>query len=128
MYNSSFRSNKYNAKKTEFNGKKYDSKFEASVAQDLDLRLKAGDIKAVEPQFKVEIWCYRENGLQAFKISHKVDFRITNNDDSYTLLEAKGLETTDYRWRRKFLENIFLPDNPDYTYEVVYQRNNKGWR
>lgn len=124
MYNQSFRS-KYNAKKTLFKGRKYDSKFEASVAQDLDLRLKAGDVKAVEPQFKVEIWCYRENGLKAFKISHKVDFRVTNNDDSYTLVEAKGVETADYKWRRKFLENIFLPDNPDYTYEVI---NQKGWR
>lgn len=127
MYRSSFR-NKYNAQKTEFNGRKYDSKHEAGVAQDLDLRLKAGDIKEVEPQYKVEIWCYRENGLQAFKVSHKVDFRVTNNDGSYILVEAKGAHTTDYLWRRKFLENIFLPDNPDYTYEVVYARNNKGWR
>lgn len=118
--------NKYGAKKTEFNGKKYDSKFEASVAQDLDLRLKAKDIAAVEPQYKVEMWCYRENGLPAFKVSHKVDFRVTNNDGSYTLIEAKGVETSDYKWRRKFLENIWLPDNLDHTYEVVKQRSSYG--
>ena len=128
MYNQRWGSNKYGAKKTEFNGRRYDSKFEAGVAQELDLRLKAGDIKAVDPQFKVEVWCYRENGLKAFKVTHKVDFRVTNNDDSYELVEAKGVETQDYKWRRKFIEEIFLPDNPDYTYTVVKQRSMKGWR
>lgn len=125
MYSQRF-TNKYGAKKTEFNGHKYDSKYEASVAQELDLRLKAGDITEVLPQYKVEVWCYRENGLPAFKISHKVDFRVANKDGSYTLVEAKGVETEDYKWRRKFLEHIWLPDHPDYTYEVYKQRGS-GW-
>ncbi len=119
--------NKYGAKRSEFKGRHYDSKFEAGVAQELDLRLKAGDIKAVEPQFKVEVWCYRENGLKAFKISHKIDFRIEHKDGSYELIEAKGVETPDYRWRRKFLEEIWLPDHPDHIYTVVKQRSG-GWR
>lgn len=118
--------NKYGAKKTEFGGRKYDSKYEAGVAQELDLRLKAGDIQAIEPQYKVEVWCYREDGQKAFKISHKIDFRIKLNDGSYELIEAKGVETTDYLWRRKFLEHIWLPAHPDHTYTVVKQRT--GWR
>jgi hypothetical protein len=122
MFNQRF-GNKYGAKKTEFDGRRYDSKFEAGVAQDLDLRLKAGDITAIEPQFKVEMWCYRENGLPAFKVSHKIDFRVTNKDGSYELIEAKGAETTDYLWRRKFLEHIWLPDHLDHTYTVVKQRS-----
>lgn len=126
MYNQRW-GNKYGAKKTEFNGKRYDSKFEAGVAQELDLRLKSGDITAVEPQYKVEMWCYRENGLPAFKVSHKIDFRVTNKDGSYELIEAKGIETTDYLWRRKFLEHIWLPEHPDHTYTVVKQRSG-GWR
>lgn len=119
--------NKYGAKKTEFKGRRYDSKFEASVAEELDLRLKAGEITEIIPQFKVEMWCYRENGLPAFKVGHKVDFRVTNKDGSYTLIEAKGVETSDYVWRRKFLEHIWLPDHLDYNYEVVKQRSG-GWR
>lgn len=118
--------NKYGAKKTEFNGRKYDSKYEASIAQELDLRLKAKDIKAVEPQYKVEMWCYREDGTPAFRVNHKVDFRITHNDNSYELIEAKGVETSDYLWRRKFLENIWLPEHLDHIYTVVKQRT--GWR
>ena len=115
--------NKYGAKRTEYNGRKYDSKYEAGVAAELDLRLKAGDIVAIDPQFKLEMWCYREDGEPAFKVSHKVDFRVTNKDGSYELIEAKGVETTDYRWRRKFLEEIFLPANLDYTYTVIKQRS-----
>lgn len=115
--------NKYGAKRTEYAGRKYDSKFEAGVAQDLDLRLKAGDIVAVEPQYKVEMWCYREDGQPAFKVGHKVDFRVEHKDGSFELIEAKGVETTDYRWRRKFLEQIWLPAHPDHVYTVVKQRS-----
>lgn len=115
--------NKYGAKRTIANdGFKYDSKFEAGVADELLLRKKAKDIKDYERQYKVEIWCYRENGLKAFKVSHKVDFRIHHNDGSFELLEAKGVETADYKMRRKFLEEIWLPDHLDHTYTVVKQR------
>lgn len=124
MFNQRY-GNKYGAKKTEYDGRKYDSKFEAGVAQELDLRLKSGDIKAVEPQYKVEMWIYREDGRRAFKVTHKVDFRVTNNDDSYELIEAKGVETPDYKWRRKLLEELWLPIHLDHTYTVVKQR---GWR
>lgn len=121
--------NKYGAKRTVAkDGVKRDSKFEASVADELLLRKQAGDIKDYDSQYRVEITCYRANGLPAFTVRHKVDFRIHENSGGFTLLEAKGVETEDYKWRRKFLENIFLPDNPDYTYEVVKQRSAKGWR
>lgn len=115
--------NKYGAKKTVFEGRKYDSKFEAGVAQELYLRQQAGEIVAVEPQYKIEVWCYREDGEKAFKVTHKVDFRVENNDGSFELIEAKGVETSDYKWRLKFLENIWLPAHPDHTYTVVKQRS-----
>lgn len=127
MYNQRF-GNKYGAKRTTAkDGIKRDSKFEAGVADELLLRKRAGDIKDYESQYKVEVWCYRENGLPAFKVSHKVDFRIHHNDGSYELLEAKGVETPDYIWRRKFLTEIWLPEHPDHTYTVVKQKSG-GWR
>jgi len=119
-------SNKYGAKRAEFKGKHYDSKYEASVAQELDLRLQLNDILEVIPQFKIECYAYREDGTKAFLVKHKVDFRIQLKDGSYELIEAKGQETDDYKWRRKFLELIWLPAHPDYTYTVVKQ--SKGWR
>jgi len=116
--------NKYGAIKTEYGGSKYDSKFEASVARDLDIRLKAGEIKDWERQFKVEMWAYNKLGDAAMKVSHKVDFRIHELDGSFTLLEAKGIETADYKMRRHWLEKFWLPENLDHVYSVVKERSN----
>lgn len=115
--------NKYGAKKQEFQGKLYDSRYEASVAQELDLRLRAKDILSVEPQYKIEAWACRSDGSKAFLVKHKVDFRIKLKDGSYELIEAKGIETDDYKWRRKFLEHIWLPEHPDHMYRVVKQNS-----
>lgn len=118
---------KYGNTKTEYNGRKYDSKFEAGVAKDLDLRLKNGEISAWEPQFKVEMWAYTKSGEKALKLSHRVDFRVHELDGSYTLIEAKGFETADYKMRKKWLLKLWMPENLDHTYEVVYE-GKKGWR
>lgn len=126
MYQTYFKKNKFNAKKTEFNGRKFDSKFEASVAEELELRKKAKDIKDYDCQYKIEAWAHLPDGTPAFKVSHKVDFRIHHNDGSYELYEAKGIETADYKMRRKFLEELWLPLHKDHTYSVVKQ--SKGWR
>lgn len=120
MYQTFF-NNKYGAKKTTYKDIRYDSKFEASIAQELDLRKSAGDIAEWDRQFKVEMWVYTKTGKPAFKVSHKVDFRIQHKDGSFELVEAKGVETTDYKWRRKFLEHIWLPEHPEYVYTVVKQ-------
>ena len=113
------RASKYNAKRTEFNGKLYDSKHEANTAASLEIRKRAKDIKDYETQYRIEAWAHRPNGDRAFLVRHKVDFRIHHNDGSFELVEAKGVETTDYKWRRKFLEEIWLPEHPDHTYTVI---------
>lgn len=117
--------NKYGAKRTEFKGKIYDSKFEAGVAAELETRKRAKDIKDYDTQYKVEIGVYRADGTPAFWVNHKVDFRIHHNDGSYELYEAKGVETTDYKWRRKLLEEIWLKENPDHIYTVIKQNVRK---
>ena len=122
MYKTYFKANKYGAKKTEFDGYKYDSKFEASVAQELDLRVKAKDILGFDKQYKVEMWAYDQNGKPAMKVSHKIDFRIWHKDKSFELLEAKGIETNDWKMRRKWLETFWLPLHLDHTYTVVKQK------
>jgi hypothetical protein len=120
--------NKYGAhKQVSLDGIKRDSGYEATVADELRLRKLGKDIKDYDSQFKIEVWCYRENGLPAFKVTHKIDFRIHHNDGSFELVEAKGVETDDYKWRRKFLENIWLEDHPDHTYTVVKQQRSH-WR
>jgi hypothetical protein len=112
---------KYGAKRSEFNGKIFDSKFEAGVAADLETRKRAKDIRDYETQYKVHIPVCRPDGTVAFTVNHKVDFRIHHNDGSYELYEAKGVETTDYRWRRRLLEELWLPEHLDHTYTVIKQ-------
>lgn len=122
MYKATYK--KYSNKKTEYNGYIYDSKFEAGVARDLDIRKRAGEILDWERQFKIECIPYNKHGdpLQKLKVSHKVDFRVHNLDGTYTLLEAKGMVLSDWQRRRNWLENLWLPEHPDHDYEVVYQK------
>lgn len=115
-------SNKYGARRTEGrDGIKRDSKFEASVADELLMRKKAGDILDYDSQYRVEMVLYRSDGQRAFSVKHKVDFRAHNTDGSYELIEAKGIETSDWKWRRKLLEEIWLPLHKDHTYRIVKQ-------
>jgi hypothetical protein len=93
--------NKYNNTKQLYNGSRYDSKKESSYAQELDLRVKAKDIKSWEKQFNLEL---RVNG---YKIcSWKIDFKIIHNDDSIEFVEVKGFETYDYILKRKLFEAL----------------------
>lgn len=115
------RSNKYGAKRTEFNGKIFDSKFEASVAEDLETRKLAKDIKDYDTQFRIEVDVYNALGEVVAHKRHKVDFRILHNDGSYELLEAKGMITADYQWRRDIVVGIWLSEHKDYIYSVVKQ-------
>lgn len=114
--------NKYGAKKTKAkDGMVRDSKYEASVADELLLRKQAGDIKDYESQYKVICEAYDKEGKLAFVVKHKVDFRIHHHDGSYELYEAKGKETGDYIFRRRCLETLWLPMHKDHTYTVVKQ-------
>ena len=118
--------NKYGAKKTVAkDGLKRDSKFEATIADELLLRKEAGDILDYDTQYKVEMWAYDQNGKKAMKVNHKVDFRVHLNDGSYELLEAKGVETADYKMRRRWLETFWLPFNLDHIYTVIKQKDRR---
>lgn len=117
--------NKFGAKKQEYNGRRYDSKFEASVAMELDLRVKGKEILGWEPQYKVEMWAYNCHGDAVMKKTHKVDFRVHELDGTFTLLEAKGVETQDWRDRRHWLEKFWLPEHLDHVYQVVKQSRHR---
>lgn len=106
--------NKYGAKKTEYNGVTYDSKFEAEYAQTLDLRVKAGDILNYQRQvpFPLEV-----NGQ--FIGKYVMDFVVYHPDARIELVEIKGFETAVYKLKAKLLRAIYLEDNPRWFYTVV---------
>lgn len=77
---------KYGNNSQEYNGRRYDSKREAAYAQELDWRMKAGEIKEVIPQFKIDL---RVNGRHI--TNYYVDFKVIMADDSVQFHEVKGL-------------------------------------
>lgn len=116
--------NKYGAVRTVArDGLKRDSKFEASIADELWVRKQSGDILDYDTQFKVVMPIYDKDGEVVDKVTHKIDFRIHHKDGSYELYEAKGKETDDYKWRRRLLEKVWLPENLDHIYTVRKMNN-----
>ena len=113
------RRNKYNASpQIARDGRRRDSKLEAGVADELLMMKAAGEILDYDSQYKVGLIIYDRDGNIAFTRNWKVDFRVHLLDGTYKLLEAKGLEGADYKWKRDILMNVWLKEHPDYTYEV----------
>jgi hypothetical protein len=112
--------NKYKNVRQTYDGFSYQSKFEAEMAFELDMRLKAKEIKDWERQFKISI------DINGYHIcNYYCDFRILHNDNSYELIETKGMETDVWKLKVKLLEAVWLPEHLDHTYTVIKQR---GWR
>jgi len=108
------RGNKYHAVSSIYNGSVYQSKKEAAYAQELDLRLRAKDIKKWERQVKISI------DINGFHIcNYYVDFLITHNDKSKEMVEIKGFETDVFRIKRKLVEAVFLTAHKEYNYTII---------
>lgn len=105
---------KYNAKSCYYKGINYDSTMEANYAAELDRRVMAKDILAWERQVPVSIYV---NGYHI--CTNKVDFLIHHKDKSKELVEVKGMETPDYRIKKKLIEAVYLVEHPDTTYTIV---------
>lgn len=125
----------------EYKGHIYHSTFEAEFAAQLDLRLRAGEIKGWEKQVKIEINVKRVNDepiLTTEKMEHLIDkherknlkhitnyymdFVVTNNDESLTYYETKGYETAVWKLKWKLTE-IILSDEVEL--EVVKKQSYK---
>lgn len=114
------------AKKTTTALGKFDSGFEATCRDDLELMLKAGEFVEIENHYRIDIPIYRKDGTVSSIVHHKVDFRCTRPDGSYLLVEAKGREFDDWKWRKRLLEEVWLPENLDHEYEVW--KDNRKYR
>src|SRR4051812_32124504 len=106
--------NKYGAKKTEFNGRVYDSKHEAGVAADIDLLVKCGDVVKVEPQKTFNL--YGKNGNRI--CTHRPDFLLTFKDGHQEIWEAKGMATAIWQLKLK----LFTDNYPELTYIIITPR------
>jgi len=95
-------SNKFNARKTEYKGRLYDSKREAQYAQELELLKKGRAIKDYEPQFRIKLVVNRHPICSII-----VDFLVTMATGQPQLHEVKGRETAVWRIKWKLLQALF---------------------
>lgn len=92
---------KYNNKKTEYNGRTYDSKREAHRAWELDMLQKAGEVKEIEYQPVFE--CVVNNKKICKYIA---DFKITYSDGHVEIEDVKGYKTDVYKLKKKLVEAL----------------------
>lgn len=93
--------NKFNAKKSDYNGLKYDSKGEASFAMELDYRMKAGEIIDIQRQVNIPLVV---NGIKI--CSYVADFIVTDKHGGKTLYEYKGLIMPLFQLKWKLLNAL----------------------
>jgi len=107
-----FGRNKFNAKRTEVDGRMFDSKREATVYQQLVDRLGSGDIQDLElqPAFPLII-----EGKKVTPRPYRADFRYRDVlDGQVHVLDVKGVDTREGKLRRRLAEVLH-----DVVIEVV---------
>ena len=131
--------NKYHNVPREYEGHIYHSTFESEYAKQLDLKIRTGLIKGWEKQVKIELNIKMVGdlpvltdekmedllraGVKAYHITNYfMDFVVTNNDDSITLVETKGAETS--LWKFKFKLTEIVKRNK-VNLEVIKKQNYK---
>lgn len=110
------KANKYGAKKTIFEGRKYDSKGEAGLAQEISLLEKSGQVVKVEPQKTFGL--LGRNGGRI--CGHRVDFLLTFKDGTQEVWEYKGFATEIWRLKRMLFEDNY----PEIKYVVITAKGN----
>jgi len=98
--------NKYNARSTQYNGRNYHSKMEASYAMELDFMKVGGIIKEWIPQYKLSLDINEHHIANYF-----VDFKVIYPDDRIEYHEVKGMETDVWRIKWRLSLAIFGKEN-----------------
>ena len=98
--------NKYNAKKTEFMGYKFDSKWEAERYGQLASMQMAGVVEDLERQVKFDIIV---NDHKIFKYIADFVYILTheNGKKEKIIEDAKGVQTTDFKIKKKLMKAVF---------------------
>jgi len=89
---------KYNNRKVEVDGIKFDSQKETNYYCELKLRLAAGEIKA---------FCRQAEFILAPDLRYKADFIVFNNDGTAEIIDVKGMQTDVYKAKKKVFEDKF---------------------
>ena len=110
MFSKSRKKNKYNAKTKSYRGRTYHSTLERDYAAQLDLLKKAGEIKRIIPQFKIDI---RVNEVHI--CNYYIDFKVVRPDGTEEYHEVKGFETDLWRMKWRLVQAIY----PDWKFVLI---------
>lgn len=88
---------KYGNRKTEVDGKTYDSAREAKRHGELALLQKAGEIYG---------WAEQVTFLLPGGVKYRADFVILNKDGTWTVEDTKGVRTKDYLIKKKLMASM----------------------
>lgn len=95
---SRFHRHKFNAKKTELDGIKFDSKKEAKYYSELKLRKQAGEVIFFLRQVPLEL---------GGGVKYRVDFLEFHADLTVHFVDVKGMRTPEYITKKKIVESIY---------------------
>ena len=101
---------KYNSIITEYKENKYQSRKEARYAFELDVRIKLGEVKSWERQFKLPI-IINDTHI----CNYIVDFRVVLSDGSVSFVEIKGFSTAIFKLKYKLAQVLY----PNLTFVLV---------
>jgi hypothetical protein len=101
---------KCNARKATYNRHTYHSGREAEYAQELDWRVKAGELREWRRQVPIEL-CVGGKLI----CTYTIDFVEIDRDGKETWTEVKGFETPEWRLKWKLFEALY----PDRSMQVV---------
>lgn len=109
---------KYKNVKIDYNGRRYDSKFEGSYAAFLDMLLKAGEIKEWKPQHRIEL---RVNGIKI--TTYIADFRVVTKDDTVQIHETKGMVLGEFKIKWALLDALKDEIEPGMELLLIQQKS-----
>lgn len=113
--------NKYHAKKTEYKGILYDSKFEAQRAYELDMLQRAGKITNLQRQvrFILQEEYINNKGQKIRPISYIADFVYSDKAGQKYVEDTKSpaTKTAEYRIKKKMFEYKYK----DYLFIELYK-------
>lgn len=115
---------KYGNKKTCYDGITFDSKLECLFYIDLLEAIKSNKIKRFElqPQFVLQDK-FEKNGKKYRPILYKADFRIFFNDGTSCIIDCKGMETIEFKLKKKLF--VYKYDEPLYC--MTHIKKYGGW-
>lgn len=102
--------NKYNSRRSTYNGYNYDSGLEAKYAETLDWMIKAKEIKKWERQHKISLDI---NGVHI--ANYFIDFKVFLMDGTVEYHEVKGMATDLWRLKWRMTQAIY----PDYKLVLI---------